>query len=85
MLILYIVLGILYFIYALMYIILVSSVFSKDFNTYKSFSKELNEKYYMFIRPEVKNVNKCSSLLCGLTLGFPRFYFWVFGMISLNL
>jgi len=31
----------------------------------------------MFTRPDTKNVNKISMVICGLTLGFIRFYLWV--------
>jgi len=37
----------------------------------------------MFTRPEVDRINKCSMFLCGITLGFIRFYLIVVIFITL--
>jgi len=35
----------------------------------------------MFDRSEINNINTCSMLICGYTLGFIRFYGFVFTCI----
>ena len=84
MIFLYII-GILYIVYAILYIIMAYKVFKKHLPNNKNLPEDIKTKYFMFIRPEIDHINMCSMIFCGLTLGFFRFYMWVLSMVFLNI
>ncbi len=73
---------VMYCLYLVLYLYVLYNVFYKEFPSYKELKQENKDKYSMFIRIDYDSIN-CSLflILCGLTLGYVRFYLWFVTMI----
>ena len=76
---------IIYLLYVIFFLMMFYKVISSYIPTYRKLPKDVREKYFMFIRPEVDNINPFSMFICGLTLAPIRFIVWVLALIMTNL